>query len=231
MFLLSLFFVGGWLHQSDVAEVDFDPASRVLVISSAGPVTIVEGPDLRLTHRDSWLLNAPRIEWESDDDELIVRLTCPGRLPCRSSAEITVPTSSELVLVVDGHSAHLESFDGEVTVYGSGEDTIVTMGAVSGSGRVVSSGDLVRGFGVQLSHLDVEAASARVDLAFDSPPNGLVVNGGENPVSLVLPEEEYEIGVVTAADRYRAGLDNVPGAERHVSVEADGLVQISPVAR
>ncbi len=223
--LVSVFFVGGWLDRSAEERLGLIDTERLVVISDAGPVVVRAADKLSLIHQDSWLITEPILEIVEADTETLVRLRCDSAFPCRSTLTVTAPPGIELVVVASRDGAHVETFDGLVTVFSSDEDGLVTLGPIRGTARVVATGGRVEGYGLELDELDVEVVDARVRLQFKEDPRGLRVAGGRGSTRVSLPEGDYEIAVSTTRT---ADIDvaSVPGADSLVNVITQGDVRI-----
>ncbi|MDA3038015.1 MAG: hypothetical protein O3C27_00565 [Actinomycetota bacterium] len=223
--VVSFFFVGGWLDRSAEGRLGLIETKRLVVISDAGPVVVRAADTLTLTHQDSWLINPPELEIVEGDAETIVRTRCDGPFPCRSTLTLTVPSGTELVVVASSDGAHIETFDGLVTVFSSDDEGLVTLGPIRGTARVVATGGRVEGYGLELEELDVEVVDARVDLHFNENPVRLRVASGRGSTRISLPEGEHEIGVSTS-QTVDIDVASVPGADSLVNVMSDGDVRI-----
>lgn len=223
--LVSVFLVGGWLDRSAEERLGLIDTERLVVISDAGPVVVRAAEIMTLTHQDSWLITEPTLEIVEGTTETVVRSRCDSSFPCRSTLTVTVPPGVELVVVASNDGAHVETFDGLVTVFSSDEDGLVTLGPIAGTARVVATGGRVEGYGLELDELDVEVVDARVRLQFKEAPRGLRVAGGRGSTRVSLPEGDYEIGVSTTQT---ADIDvaSVPGAASLVNVITEGDVRI-----
>ncbi len=222
---ITVFLVDGWMDRSSEDRVDLAPTGRILVISDAGPIVVKSGPTNSLKHSDSWLFSRPGLEVSERPDETIVRSRCSGFSPCRSTLELTVTPGIELVVVAAEEGAHIEHFDGRFTVFSSSEHGLVTLGPITGTGRVVAAGGSVEGFGLHLDQLDVEVLGARVMLQFAEVPTAVNVRGGRAATSLRLPAGDYDLGI-SSPRAVSIGFDSVPGAASTVTVVSDGVVDI-----
>lgn len=221
---LTVFLVGGWLDRSEIGQQSLGATRRLLVISDAGPVVVTTGSAITVTHRDSWLLSRPEIEIAEGPNETVVRTRCTGFTPCRSTLSVTVPAGIELVVVASQGGAHIEDFEGQVTVFSGSTDGLVTLGPLSGTARVVAGGGTVEGFGLSLGELDVEVVDARVRLEFVQAPSALSIRGGRGSTELSLPVDEYEVGVSTTKT-LDVDIESTPGASRTVNIVTEGSVR------
>lgn len=221
-----------WFDRSEVYEIDIGPASRILLVNDAGPIRIRSTPDgsmnAGLTRYDSWLLDRPRLEVETDttstSNEVAVRITCQRTFGCRSSTELSVPAGIELVVVATAGMVEVDRFDGALTVYAS--DDGLVLGPVGGSLRIVSAGP-VRGNDLVTEEIDLLVADDRVELGFVTAPSAISIEAGVEPVVVALPTDEpYRIDVDTGAGAQRVDVVSDPDAERVVVIRSLGPVSV-----
>ncbi len=238
-----------WLARSSRSITGFEAAGTVLIVNDAGPVRVrslaslgadVDGVEaasddsgaaaiaaggLVVRSSDSWLLRRPVVESLFEDGGLVVRVTCPGRLPCRASLEIFVADGVELTVVAASDMVEVDSFDGSLLVF-SGDEGVV-LGSVSGSVSVVSDGP-VRGSSLGPSELTVDVVDDLVEIAYLDAPTVLAVNGGAGAISIELPGDvDYAVDIEAPAPDVSVDVDDL--SERRVSVRSSGPVVVSPV--
>jgi hypothetical protein len=177
------------------------------------------------------LLSPPELEISADPAETVVRIRCAGFLPCRSTLEVTVPPDTDLVVVVAEGAAHIESFSGRLTVFAASREAPVTLGPITGTARVVSAGDQVKGHGPGLDELEIDAVDARIGIDHSRPPKALRIAAGEGAVNLRLPPEAYDVIVETPSAIVGVDVDSEPGADRRIAVTSQGPVQIGSIER
>lgn len=224
---VSLFFLAGWFDRSEQAVSDLGAPTRVLLVSDAGPVEIVTADTARLTRRDSWLVSRPQVEMATVDDEVVVRVTCPGRFPCRSLLRLEAPAGVELVVVATRGIVDVTSFDGRLTVFTTASDGVV-MGPIAGSARVVSRDGVIRGSSLRAEELDIAVEDARVEVSFALPPDSVVVSAGEDLVALEVPDQLYRLEVETDSSTVEIGIDEATTADRQIVIRSDGPVRVVP---
>ncbi len=198
--LLAMF---GRFDRSEQETIELGTPSRIIVINNAGPVSIRQGPVSKVTHRDSWAFSQPMFEIEVIESDILIRVMCNGRMPCRSSISLEVTGAPDLLVMADGF-VDVDQFDGKLTVFSSKGG--VALGPLSGSVRVVSNGP-VTGAGLQTDLLDV-SSSNDVDLWF----------GGE--------VADHRVQIVSAEGDDRAISDEAIRIEIATNGEADSSVAI-----
>ena len=224
-----VFFGFGWLDRTEDAELSFGDRRRIVVVSDAGPVSVVSGDENRARHVDSFLLRRPTIELGTDDDEAVFRIRCDTSWPCRANTEIEVVPGVELVIISTNGTVQITSFSGDLTVFSDHDD--VYMGPVSGSARVVSTSGDIAGFGLGLEQLTVEVGDAEMDLEFALPPLSVVLNNSQGDVALWLPDSGYRLMVRTENESVeqvdiQVGVDEASDAT--VSIRSGGAVTVLP---
>ena len=224
-FLISLLFVLGWIDRSAVDTVDLSQPTRLLVVSDAGPVDVVDGNVVSLEHRDSWIFSRPRIEVVERDGQAVVRATCPGRFPCRSALMVTTPPGVEVVVVATAGVVQIDGFSGQLTVFSSGDG--VLLGSSSGSARVVARNGAVTGFGLAFGQLDVEVENAGVDLSYRVPPESVLIRADDAKVDLSLPQVRYRLSVETSSTQVDVDMRSFEASERAIVVRSTGPVRIA----
>lgn len=209
--ILSFALLFTWIDRSDITTIELGTPSRIIVVSSAGPVRVTQGAISEVTHRDSWVFGRPIVEIEGQGSDILVRVVCEGWAPCRSSIDLQVTGTPELLVMAEGF-VDIDRFDGKLTVF-SGNNG-VALGPVSGSVRVVS-GDSVTGAGLETSLLDV-STDGDINLWFGDV------------------REEYRVQILDSEGAERR-VDNGDvsvsiatngEAERSVALKTDGEVHI-----
>ncbi len=243
-------FASSWQARSSRSITTFDAAGTVLIVNDAGPVRIrsleaigaaIDGVEVPgdasaadvvdtggvvVRSSDSWLLRRPVVESLFEDGSLVVRVTCPGRFPCRASLEVFVADGVELTVVAASDMVEVDSFDGALLVV-SGDEGVV-LGSVSGSVSVVSDGP-VRASSLGPSELSIDVVDDIVEIAYLDAPTVLAVNGGEGAISIELPGDvDYAVDIEAPAQDVRVDVDDL--SERRVSVRSSGSVVVSPAA-
>lgn len=191
--ILIAFFVAGWSDQSAEETLEFAAAQRLMVVTNAGPVEVLTGQTLQVTHADSWLGSRPEIESAAVGGEAVVRVRCEGIMPCRSALTIEAPPGAEVVVVSEDDLVNLTQFDGSVTVYSRRGG--VSLGAVSGSAKIVSLDGDVIGTGMELDTVTVAAEHSAIAMSFAAAPQSVVITGGSASVELYVPDVGYSVSV------------------------------------
>ena len=237
-----------WLARSSRSTTSFDAAGTVLIVNDAGPVRVrslaalgvdVDGVEdasddsgaaaiaarsVVVRSADSWLLRRPVVESLFQDGGLVVRVTCPGRFPCRSSLEVFVDDGVELTVVAASDMVEVDAFDGALLVV-SGDEGVV-LGSVSGSVSVVSDGP-VRGWTLGPSELTIDVVDDIVDIAYLDAPTVLAVNGGEGKISIEVPGDvDYAVDIEAPTQDVLVDIDDL--SEQRVSVRSNGSVVVRP---
>lgn len=242
----------GWLSSTARPVETFGAVDSVLLVSDAGPVRVrsmaeidesvraeltaevAEEADGELAatggvagvvvrSNESWLVSRPRLEALERDGELVVRVDCPGRFPCRSSVEVFVPDGVALTVVAARDMVEVDSFDGALQVF-AGNDG-VALGSVTGSASVVSEGP-VRGSTLGPAELTIQAVDDPVQLTYLDVPEIVAVMGQDAAVTIGLPASvDYAVEV---PDDATVGVDADSLAERRVLVQSDGRVVVEP---
>lgn len=215
-----------WIDRSDTNRLEIPAVGRVLIISNAGPVEVRNGEANQLTSNESWLLNRPKTESLGDSDEVVVRVTCEGRLPCRSSTVLTVLPGTEVVVVATKGSVLVDRMDGSLTIYDGHGDTL--LGALTGSVKVVSESGRVSGNGLSVSQIDVSTVSSEVALEFQTLPERVLVVTGPESTRLRLPEGDVTLMVTSPENLQNFEVDSVPGSASEITVLSKGPVTITP---
>ncbi len=203
----------GRFNRSQQETIELGTPSRIIVINNAGPITIRQGPVSKVTHRDSWAFGQPTFEIEVDESDILIRVMCTSRTPCRSSVSLEVTGAPDLLVMADGF-VDVDQFDGKLTVFSSKGG--VALGPLSGSVRVVSNGP-VTGAGLETDLLDV-SSSEDVDLWF----GGDVVDHRLQIVS----SEGDERAISDEAIRIEIATDGE--AASSVAIRTDGEVYLRP---
>ncbi len=215
-----------WIDGSDTFRVEIPVVGRVLLVSNAGPVEVRNGDANQLVSQESWLLNRPKIESLGDSDEVVIRVTCEGRLPCRSSATLTVLPGTEVVVVATDGTVLVDKMDGNLTIYDGYGDTL--LGALSGSVKVVSESGRVSGNGLSVSQIDVSTVSSEVALDFQTLPERVLVVTGPEATRLRLPEGDVTLLVTSPENLQDLEVDSVRGAASEITIHSEGPVTVTP---
>lgn len=227
--LVALFFLIGWMDRSRVVENEFGTPRRAFVVSDAGPVSVTTGTTVRVTQYDSWLLSQPLIEQGVDDDEVVLRVSCPGSFPCRSRLSIEVPPGTELVVIATGGPVQLDGFEGDLTVFASGND--INLGPVRGSARIVSDTGDVAGHGMGLGALTVEVDRASMDLEFARAPESVILTAASGVIRLAVPDEGYRLAIrpeENQEERVRTEIEVDERAEETIAIRSEGTIAVVP---
>ncbi len=215
-----LFAFTGYLDRSGSGDVTVGAVDRLVIINTAGPVTVRSGAETVLSHEDSWLLSRPRVETASADGETVIRVACEGLGPCRSSVSLEIAGDPDLVILSAG-SIEVDRFDGQMTAVSSAGD--VVLGPVQGSARLLADGR-IDGFALQVDQLDAASVTGEVMLDFASAPRSVMVDG-PGDVALSLPDDGYAVETELAGE-LSVDVDQPEGAGRRIEVRADGDVAI-----
>ncbi len=215
-----------WIDRSDTYRLEIPVVGRVLLISNAGPVEVRNGDVNQLTSNESWLLNRPKIESLGDSDEVVVRVTCEGRLPCRSATVLTVLPGTEVVIVATEGSVLVDQMDGALTIYDGHGNTL--LGALSGSVKVVSESGRVSGNGLSVSQIDVSTVSSEVALEFQTLPERVLVVTGRESTRLRLPEGDVTLMVTSPENLQNFEVESVLGSASVITIRSNGPVTITP---
>lgn len=206
-----------WADRAATIETPIEAADRLVVINRAGPITVSAGADDLLVRNDSWLLSRPELETAMEGGEQVMRITCDGVGPCRSSADVILGSGLDLVIITDD-VVSIDRYDGDVTVVSSAGS--VTLGPITGSARVRSTGR-VDGFSLGVGSIDIATTDGPISLAFVAPPSVVRAEAGDRDVSLRLPGGPYAVDAEVAGE---ADIDV------DVDVDADRSVQIRGAA-
>lgn len=209
--ILSFAVLFTWMDRSDMTTIELGTPSRIIIVSSAGPVRVTQGPISEVTHRDSWVLGRPIVEIEGQGSDILVRVVCEGWAPCRSSIDLQVTGTPELLIMAEGF-VNVDRFDGNLTVF-SGKDG-VALGPISGSVRVISAAS-VTGAGLETSLLDV-STEGDIDLWFgDVRQEYRVQILDSSGVERRVNNEDVSVSIATNGE-----------AERSVALKTDGEVHL-----
>ncbi len=186
----------GLADRSATSTIEIGTPGRLIVVNSAGPVEVRQSEDVTsVEHRDSWLLSRPVVEQSVVGSDVVVRLSCPGRTPCRSAVTVAATPGVELVVVGSG-VVTVPSFDGSLTVLAERDG--VTLGPIRGSARVVAQDD-VSGFALASTELDVSTVDGELSLDFARPPDRVLLVGSTKPVGADFPDDAaYDVTVEAA---------------------------------
>ena len=215
-----------WLGRSERVELALPPVGRVLIVSNAGPVELRNGQANTFVGNESWLFNRPVIETLADGDEVVVRVTCGGSMPCRSASTLTVTAGTEVVVVSTAGPVLVAKFGGDVTVYDGYGDT--ALGAVTGSVKVVSEKGGVFGSGLAVSRIDVSTVSSEVALDFLILPERVLVVTGPEATRLRLPEGEVSLSIDSPEELQNLEIDSTAGAPTEIVIRSEGPVSVTP---
>lgn len=200
--IVASLMVLGWIDRSQRTVVQLGDSvaatapSRLVVVNSAGPVSVRTGETTSVAHNDSWLFGRPQVELETLNGETLFRVRCQSWGPCRSSLEVVVTPGTELLVASTGF-VNVDSFDGLLTVLA--ETSGVSMGPIMGSVRVVAHGDIT-GTALRAIELDVATVSGSVKLDLLEPADNLLVSAGPPGVVVELPEGEFAVWVEADGD-------------------------------
>lgn len=235
-FLAVAFLASLWFAASATETLSLDRAESVLIINDAGPVRIRsldalgEGPDATSGNgpavriMQSWLVSRPEVESLASDGASVIRVSCPGRFPCRAALEVFVPEGIELSVVAAEDVIQVDTFRGELALFAG--DGGVSLGSVSGSVNIVSTGS-VEGVMLGPAALTVDVVDGPVDLRYLDPPTLLSVVGEGAAVSVELPQiESYDIAI--EAPDIDLAIESDSSAGRRVVVRTGGSVSIGP---
>lgn len=246
-FVVLAVFASSWLARTDRSITTFEAAGTVLIVNDAGPVrvrslqalgaaddgvevggdtsgvTAVATDGVVVRSSDSWLIRRPVVESLSQDGGLVVRVTCPGRLPCRASLEVFVAGGVELTVIAASDMVEVDSFDGALLVV-SGDEGVV-LGSVAGSVSVISDGP-VRGSSLGPTELTIDVVDDEVEIAYLDVPTVLAVSGGAGTISIEVPgDADYAVDIEAASQNVTVDVDDL--SERRVSVRSSGAVAVT----
>ena len=227
-FAVSLFFLFGWFDQSLQATLSVDTPTRLVIVSDAGRVelsSIPVGEATIIERRDSWLFSEPRFEMAEADGEAMVRVSCPGRFPCRSDLRAEVPVGTEVVVVATRGVVDVRGHDGSLSIYTSSTDGVV-LGPIAGSARILSSDGPVNGFHLALDDLEVAVQQSSVRVSFARSPSSVVVSGSENLVQIGLPQRFYRVDVETDSASVIVDVNQSINSNRGIDVASKGPVRV-----
>ena len=241
----------GWLTSSARPVEAFGSVRSILVVSDAGPVRVrslplvdeatlgeltevlpgvgdepatIDTSGVLVRSTQSWLLRRPVTETLERDGELVVRVTCQTRLPCRASVEIFVPVGVQLTVVAADSMVEVDSFDGALQVF-AGEKG-VELGSVTGSAGVVSDGP-VRGSTLGPAEMTIQVVDGPVQLTYLDVPDLVAVTAVDAAVDIELPAStEYVVDV--PSENSTVGVESGDGEEHRVFVRSDGRVVVEP---
>lgn len=233
--LIALLVFGTTWFASERSGVhELGDVAEVLIINDAGPVRIrsldsldgevdaITSGGVVIRSAESWLLQGPDIEQQVTGAAGVFRLTCPGRMPCRASVEIFVPSGVAVSIVAANDQVSVDSFDGALTIFAG--DGGVQLGSVAGSVSITTSGP-VDGVTLGPTELTVDVVDDHVSLSYLDAPTVVAVLGGEGDVTIELPPgEDYAIDAEGAATSL--GIESDLTADRFVSVRSSGSVSI-----
>lgn len=216
--LASITLVIGLADRSSTSLIEIGTPQRLIVVNSAGPVE-VRAADAVATveHRDSWIWSRPVMEQTVVGSDVVVRLSCPGRGPCRTSAIVEAPAGIELVVVSSG-VVTVPSFDGSLTVLA--EQDSVALGPIRGSARVVAH-DNVQGSGLATIELDVSTVDGELILDFATAPERVLLVGSTKSILAEFPDDQtYNVTVEAAGGDVIVDVPEPSGGEEAVVVVA-----------
>lgn len=224
-FLISLFFLFGWFDQQTTTTVELENAPSIRIESDAGPVEIVTGDTARVQRRDSWLFSEPSFEQVVTASGVVVRVSCPGRFPCRSALVVEVPPGTILEIVTSDGIVDVLGFDGDLTITSTADDGVL-LSRVHGTADIVSNQGPVVGTALGLDEVAVEVDDGPVDLHFGVPPTTVEILGGGGAIDLVVPDVLYRLEVGTSDETVEIEVDRAAGARRELIVQSVGPVRI-----
>ncbi len=214
--------------------------TRLTVVNDAGPVrisrferqslddplfdengVISDGP--QVLHVDSFLVSGPSVESDVDGSEMVVRVRCETRMPCRSRIEVVVPDGIAVLVVAPNGPVQVDGFVGELSIF-SGDGGVV-LGPVDGSARVVTQGDVI-GSGLDADDIEVASIAGVVDLEFATLPTALTVRGSEEEVLIELPVRRIQIDAQTSAGEPLIDARTTDRGDRKVVVRSDGPISV-----
>ncbi len=194
--LVLLALLVGLADRSATSLIEIGTPHRLIVVNSAGPIEVRASDDLAtVEHRDSWILSRPVVEQTVVDSDVVIRVSCPGRGPCRSSAIVEAPPGIELVVVSSG-LVTVPSFDGSLTVLAESDG--VALGPIQGSARVVAHDD-VKGTAIAATEVDVSTVDGELTLDFATAPQRVFLIGSTKPVVADFPDDTFYDVTVEAA--------------------------------
>ncbi len=203
----------GWFDRSEETTVELGTPSRIIVINDAGPVSVSQGDVSAVTRRDSWVLAQPSAQIEVQESDILIRVLCPGRTPCRSAIDLQVTGAPDLVIIADGF-VDIDRYEGKLTVFSTRDG--VALGPLRGSVRVVAN-DSVTGAGLDTDLLDI-SAGGDVDLWFDRRARRFRVQIlGEDGVERELTPRSLDVDI---------GIEVEGGADRSIAIRTNGDVRL-----
>lgn len=210
--------VVGLADRSETAVIDIGSPQRLVVVNSAGPIEVRATTEAAsVEHRDSWIISRPILEQSVVDSDVVVRLSCPGRGPCRSSAIVLAPAGVELVVVSSG-VVTVSSFDGALTVLA--ENGNVALGPISGSARIVAHQDVI-GTALATTDFDVSTVDGELLLDFAVAPERALLVGSTKPIVAAFPDDRvYDVTVEAAGGDVIVEVPEPPSDEEPVTVVA-----------
>lgn len=227
-FVVSLFLLFGWFDQSSVTSLSIDSSTRLVIVSDAGGVelsSVPAGESTLITRRDSWLFSEPVFESAQDDGATVVRVSCPGRFPCRSDLRAEVPAGTEVVIFATSGIVDVRGHRGLLAVYSSSSDGVL-LGPISGSARVLSNEGPVSGFHLALGDLEVAVQQSPVRISFGRPPSTVVVTGSDDLVQIGLPQRFYRVDVETDSASVIVDVNQSANSNRGIDVVSKGPVRV-----
>ncbi len=172
------------LDRSNTRVVELGQPERLMVVSDAGPIHVVERLDGAMaTISESWFFGRPDLEREDLGGTTVLRVRCGG-VSCRAEIRVEVGPGIELVTINDGDVIQVDQFSGALTAIASGSS--VELGAVVGSLRVTTDGS-VRAARLDADVVDVAASEGDVDLRFIQAPAEVTVRAGTGDIDIALP--------------------------------------------
>lgn len=227
-FAVSLFFLFGWFDQSMESAMSVAAPSRLVIVSDAGRVelsSVEEGEAVQIEWRDSWLFSEPRIETAESNGEFVVRLTCPGRFPCRSDLSAAVPEGTDVVVLATDGVVDVRGHVGSLLVLSQSPDGVL-LGPVAGSARIFSSHGSVNGFHLALDDLELVVEQSPVRLDFSEPPTAVQVTAADDLVQIGLPQRFYRVGIDTASPSVVVDVNQSINSDRGIDVQSEGPVRV-----
>lgn len=214
----------GWLDRAERSLLDLGAPARVLVVNEAGPLEVVEadGP-VALETTASWLFAGPEVVPTTSTDGAEVRISCPGWLPCRVAARLSVPPGTEVEAVTPHDVVSASRTSGPLTL--SSDDGHVALGPVSGPVRVLTGSADVHAAGLRSPDVRIETSSGAVSVWSALVPGSLVVEAGAAPVVLTVPDAAYDLDL-RGDPVDDGGLGAARRPDGAIQVDADGPVTL-----
>ncbi len=193
--LVFVALVVGLADRSATTVIELGTPQRLIVVNGAGPMEVRAGDVARVEHRDSWIISRPVVEQAVVGADVVVRVSCPGRGPCRSSVIVDAPAGVELVVVSSGVMS-VTSFDGSLAILAPSGD--VALGPIRGSARVVAN-DNVTGTAIAATEFDVSTVDGELMLDFAEAPLRTLIVGSTRQIVAAFPDDRtYDVTIEAA---------------------------------